>query len=463
MPTQRQHKQKHGTSNTLSNPQRFSSTIDEDVRVEDDSNNHRNNQSNKKLFSLRLESIGLVNNGDNSRWDDMFKLLLEFKQKHGHFKISCDCGNENKKLLRWVYNRRRDYREYKRTDGENGDPERMKRLESIGLVDDITTKVAKEGRNKGIWYDMYNQLIEFKQKHGHVKVPARYNENKKLGTWVRNWRRDYREYKRTDGQKGNPERMKCLESIGLFDDITTKNAKEGNKGIWYDMYNQLIEFKQKYGHVKVPQQYNENKKLGRWVVKQRSKYREYKQTNGQKGDPERMKCLESIGLVDDITTKVAKKGNKKIWYDMYNQLIEFKQKHGHVKVPARYSENKKLGTWVMYWRSALREYKRTDGQKGDPEQMKHLESIGLVDDICIRIHQDKITKCANIKVSAPMIALSMSPTFSSHTQNITKEIPLLAGMKGEEQNDDNSGGVNDTQADLDFLGSELRGKGGFWV
>jgi hypothetical protein len=35
---------------------------------------------------------------------------------------------------------------------------------------------------------------------------------------------------------------------------------------WYeDMYNKLLEFKQKHGHVKVLQQYNENPKLGRWV------------------------------------------------------------------------------------------------------------------------------------------------------------------------------------------------------
>jgi hypothetical protein len=57
----------------------------------------------------------------------------------------------------------------------------------------------------------------------------------------------------------------------------------------------------------------------------------------------------------------------------------------------------------------------------------------------------------------------MSPTFSSHTQNITKENPLLVGMKGEEKSGDNSGGVNRTQTDSDFLGSELSGKGGFWV
>jgi hypothetical protein len=109
-------------SNILSNPQRFSSTIDEDVKVEDDSNNHRNNQSNNTSFSLRLESAGLVGNCDDSRWDDIFKVLLEFKQKHGHFKIPCDCGNENKKLATWVINRRIDYREYKRTTGQKRKP-----------------------------------------------------------------------------------------------------------------------------------------------------------------------------------------------------------------------------------------------------------------------------------------------------------------------------------------------------
>jgi hypothetical protein len=104
-----------------------------------------------------------------------------------------------------------------------------------------------------------------------------------------------------------------------------------------------------------------------------------------------------------------------------------------------------------------------NGQKGDPERMKHLESIGLVDNIRIRIHHDKVTKFANVKVSTPMIVSSMSQTFSSHTQTITKEIPLLAGVKGEEKDGENSVGVNDTQADLNVLGSELSGKGGFWA
>ena len=59
-----------------------------------------------------------------------------------------------------------------------------------------------------------------------------------------------------------------------------------------------------------------------------------------------------------------------------------------------------------------------------------------------------------------MIVSPISPTLSSNTQNITEEMPLLTVMKEGK----NGGSGNDTtQADLDFLGSELRGKGGFWV
>jgi hypothetical protein len=380
-------------------------------------------------------------------WDEMFNQLLEFKQKHGHVKIP-QKYNENQKLGIWVMRWRSKYREYKRTNGQKGDPERMKRLESIGLVDDISTGYEKARVTNSTWDDMFNQFLEFKQKHGHVKVPQKYNENQKLGIWVTNWRNKYREYKRTNGQKGDPERMKRLESIGLVDDISTgdENARVPYSA-WDVMFNQLLEFKQKHGHVKVvSQQYDENRKLGTWVKYQRSKYRAYKRTNGEKGDPKQMKCLESIGLVDDSA-----------WDVMLNQLLKFKQKHGHMKVSQQYDENKKLGIWVNNNRSKYRVYKRTNGQKGDLEQMKCLESIGLVDDI-IKEHEDKVKDCADNKVFAPIIVSSMSPTLSSDTQNITEEMPLSTVVKGGKNGES---GDDNTQVDLDFLGSDLRG--GFWA
>jgi hypothetical protein len=402
------------------------------------------------------------------RWNKMFEIFVQDKkQKYGEQaqkggQMVVDKEDVSTSFSFWL-DTQTDFLKHHKVGSDCILDERYQRLVRLGGLGGIET-VAKKGMisQEEHWNDMYESLLGFKQKHGHVKVPQHYNENKKLGIWVKYWRSNYREYKKTNGQKGDPERMKRLECIGLVDDISTGYEQRCTNSSWDKMVNLLLEFKQKHGHVKVPQQYDENKKFGRWVGHWRSKYREYKKTNGKKGDPERMKQLECIGLVDDISTKVAKGGAKEIWYGMYNQLLEFKQKHGHVKVPQQYNGNKKLGTWVRHWRSKYREYKQTNGEKGDPERMKCLESVGLVDDILFKTRHEKMTNCANVKVSTPMIVSSMSPTFSSHTQTITKEIPLLAGMKREEKSGDN-GGVNHTQADSHFLGSELRGKGGFWV
>jgi hypothetical protein len=334
--------------------------------------------------------------------------------------------------------------------------ERYQRLVGLGGLGELET-VTKKGTSRKEechWNDRYESLLGFKQKHGHVKVPQQYDENPKLGRWVGYWRNKYKEYKRTNGQKGDPHRMKRLESIGLVDDISTGNEYRRVKSYWDDMLNQLSDFKQEHGHLKVPQQYDENPKLGRWVRNWRSKYREYKRTNGQKGDPHSMKRLESSGLVDDISTGNEHRDtiNHSGWYDRYKQLSDFKQKHGHLKVPQQYDENPKLGVWVKNKRFNYREDKISNGQKGDPGQMKHLESIGLVDDILLKKKEDKKTNCADNEVVAPIVVSSMSLPFPSNTQAVTKETPSSTGMKRKK---------NDKKADLDFLGSDLRG--GFWA
>jgi hypothetical protein len=78
--------------------------------------------------------------------------------------------------------------------------------------------------------------------------------------------------------------------------------------------------------------------------------------------------------------------------------------------------------------------------------------------ILLKKHEDKMKDCTDNKVFAPIIVSSMSPILSSNTQNIAEEMPLSTvkkGGKNDESGDDN------TQADLDFLGSDLRG--GFWA
>jgi hypothetical protein len=380
----------------------------------------------------------------HQQWNDMYANLVGFKQQNRvHLKAPQQC-NENPKLGKWMYESRESNRKYKRTYGQKGDPEQIKDLESIGLADDISNGHAKRHANS-CWGNMLSQALEFKQNHGHLKVPSKC----KLGRWVVKWRRAYKEYKMTNGQKGDPLRMRHLESIGLVRDISNGYVMAYVHSSWDDMFNLLLEFKHKHGHFNIPRDSNENQRLLNWVTRWKGKYREYKITNGQKGDPERMKRLESVGLVDDISTGYEQKRDaSSSWDDRINQVLEFKRKHGHPIVPSKWDENPKLGRWVKNKRYKYREYKISNGQKGDPEQMKRLESIGLVDDI-IRKYENKKTSCVDNEVSAPITVSSMSPTFSSNIQNITEEIS--SSMRKEKKQKEVT----------NFLGSELRG--GFWA
>lgn len=63
------------------------------------------------------------------------------------------------------------------------------------------------------WTERYNQLVEFKQKHGHCRVPHGYPANKKLSWWVMNQRAE-----RKKGEKGwlSQDRIRMLDNVGFI-------------------------------------------------------------------------------------------------------------------------------------------------------------------------------------------------------------------------------------------------------
>ena len=100
------------------------------------------------------------------------------------------------------------------------------------------------------------------------------------------------------------------------------------------MFEELRNFKERAGHCNVPQKYYHNPKLGRWVSHQRGKR--------LKMSKERASKLDSIGFtwVVNIEPDVR-------WEIMFEELRKFKEREGHCKVPRKYSDNPKLGRWVM--------------------------------------------------------------------------------------------------------------------
>ena len=97
---------------------------------------------------------------------------------------------------------------------------------------DFTNKLEKQ------WFDKFNLLLEFREKHGHVNVPARYEADKSLGYWVRRQRlvHHYGEIE--------PIREKLLKTVGFQFRLMAIHD-------WNEMYQKLVAYKNKFGNTKI--------------------------------------------------------------------------------------------------------------------------------------------------------------------------------------------------------------------
>ena len=124
---------------------------------------------------------------------------------------------------------------------------------------------------------------------------------------------------------------------------------------WEERFEELKDYRKKYGNCNVPQNYQHNKQLGNWVSNQRREYKKF-----QKGEKsfitiERIAKLKSIDFVWEVD---------ELWEKRFNELKDYRKKNGNCLVPARYQHNKQLGLWVQTQRQHYKKF-----QKGDHSTM----------------------------------------------------------------------------------------------
>jgi superfamily II DNA or RNA helicase len=294
----------------------------------------RNQRRNYRNHMLKidqinqLEDIGFVWDALDSRWEEMIEALKQYKDKHG----DCNVPNkypDNTQLAAWVRKQRLNYNEQRLTKDE------IERLEDIGFIWDVLDLK---------WEGMFEELKEYKSKHGDCNVPNKYTDNKQLATWVGYQRMVYK-----DKILGK-ERIKRLEDIG-FDWNPSKSR-------WEEMFKALKEYKDKYGNYNIPRDWKENTKLANWIHTQRTYYK-----NGQLSNHQ-IKCLSDIGFVMTVS--------RPEWEETYEELKEYKNRHGDCNVSQTRPDNKQLGVWVNTQRV---NYKR---KKLSSERVKLLEDLGFM-------------------------------------------------------------------------------------
>ena len=118
---------------------------------------------------------------DEAKWFEKFIEVKDFKEKHGHTQVT---RSMHKQLFDWIIRQRFECEK----------EDRRKLLDSIGFVWDLY---------EAQWIEIFDELRDFKEKHGHAKVTR--SMNKQLAHWVK---RQRFECKRED-------RIKLLDSLGF--------------------------------------------------------------------------------------------------------------------------------------------------------------------------------------------------------------------------------------------------------
>ena len=146
---------------------------------------------------------------------------------------------------------------------------------------------------------------------------------------------------------------------------------------WRGLFKQLCEYKVQFGDCLVPARYPVNPKLGKWVLKQRARYRKNtEEKNSTAMIAEDIRALNCIGFEWGTPSKTTLKScpAPARWNERFLELKKYKEQCGDCLVPTKYCANPKLGTWV----SNQRQYYKLH-QEGKPSSMTE-ERIRALED-----------------------------------------------------------------------------------
>jgi hypothetical protein len=215
----------------------------------------------------RLDEIGVVWDVLSQKWETMFTLLLQYKERKGDCNASQNHKEDGENLGQWLNTQR--------ANKKSGiiDAEKQQRLEEVGVTWGVLSQK---------WEFMYTLLFQYKEREGDCNVPAKHKEDgENLGPWL-NQQRVEKKRRKMDGGRG-----RRLEEMGVLWDIFSQK--------WDNNFSRLVQYKEREGDCNVPQCHKEDgENLGIWLTSRRM--------DKKKGilDAEKQILLEDIGVVWSI-------------------------------------------------------------------------------------------------------------------------------------------------------------------
>ena len=283
-----------------------------------------------QLNTLQRSILTKVISKLSSLWDKRFEELLVYKEENGNVNVP-QIYKENTALGNWVNGQRFAFRM------KYISQERINKLNSVGFVWNTI---------ENAWNQHFNELLNFKNKYGHVNVPYSKKNKTPLSAWIRKQRKEYRR------QKLSQKKIDKLNSIGFnwgpYDALWNKNIEE------------FKNFKSKYGHTEVPVKDKNGKtiSLGKWLTKIRSYLKSGKLSQ------DKIYILNSLGINWNP--------QESQWDKLFNKLLRYKARYNKIAVSAVKGKYQTLGRWIIKQRLARKQGKLSQ------DRIDKLNSIGFI-------------------------------------------------------------------------------------
>ena len=181
------------------------------------------------------------------------------------------------------------------------------------------------------WDTCYLAAQAYYREKGNLRIPKDHmtSTGLALGSWIRTQRKVYA------GKAAGAlteEKIQKLDAIGMIWDV--------RKSSWEEGYGELLAYHKKYGNVDVKARYLSDSgfALGKWVSNLRVNIRKKGVDRVLSG--EQLEKLEALGMIWDK--------NSERWETYLRAAREYRERHGDLKVPARYvtEEGIPLGNWL---------------------------------------------------------------------------------------------------------------------
>jgi hypothetical protein len=269
-----------------------------------------------------LNDLGMDWAPIQTRWQKKLESLRTYAIENGDCLVPYDFAPDSS-LAIWVKKQRTLKKVGKLP------PEQEAQLVDISFVFDVYADSFERGIVK---------LEAYKASHGDSLVPTAYSDQD-LVMFVKNQRNQHRALMRGETSSLTTERKDRLKVMGFLWKVELTS--------WEDNYSRLVRFFDELGHTDVPSDYIDSQ-LYAFVRKQREFYKAFVAGKSSPMTSERVAELEALGFCWNT--------NDARWKERYKELVDFKSRNGHCKVPDKYHENTQLASWVRNQRNQFKKY-----------------------------------------------------------------------------------------------------------